>query len=58
MGMKLNLKDNSLTFRRRKEVKTVELLNQGVNKMEYELEEVERDYVEFRREMGEEQIEN
>jgi hypothetical protein len=24
------------------------------NKMEYELEEVERDYIEFRKEMGEE----
>lgn len=29
------------------------MLNKWGNKMDYELEEVERDYIEFRKEMGE-----
>jgi hypothetical protein len=53
MGMKSKLKKNNLTYRLRKQVKTVNV-SMGVHKMEYELEEVERDYVEFRKEMGEE----
>jgi hypothetical protein len=54
MGMKVNSKEKNLMYRQRKQVKTVNISNMGVHKMEYELEEVERDYVEFRREMGEE----
>lgn len=58
MGMKLDLIENNLAYRLRKQIETVTISNMGVYKMEYELEEVERDYVEFRKEMGEEQAEN
>lgn len=58
MGMKLNLIENNLAYRLKKQIETVTISNMGVYKMEYELEEVERDYVEFRKEMGEEQKEN
>lgn len=69
MGMNVNSTENNLRYKLHKQIKTVNLSIKGVNKMEYELkdmelegielkevklEEVERDYVEFRREMGEE----
>jgi hypothetical protein len=54
MGMKSDSKENDLAYRLRKQTKTVNVSNMGVHKMEHELEEVERDYVEFRKEMGEE----
>lgn len=54
MGTKENSNGKNLAYRQKEQVYTVDISNTGVHKMEYELEEVERDYVAFRREMGEE----
>ena len=52
MGTKVNLEKYFLLINKSKN-KLLLLYQIRGDKMEYELEEVERDYIEFRKEMGE-----
>jgi hypothetical protein len=53
MGTKVNSEKSLLLINKSKNKLLLSYQRRG-DKMEYELEEVERDYIEFRKEMGEE----